>query len=135
MAINMGVVGALASRNPVRLRPLDVVAPVRRNQPLVGVDDAKGRREAANHPARSVRLAGFLVDGLRENIIVWSRLRELQDDLICPLPYVVSENFVSGSTLPVRHNGDVVAEKLPELERNWRDFYISKDVPGDECIV
>ena len=136
MAISsMCVVNRLASRNPVRLRPEDVVAPIRRNQPLVGVDDAEGRREAANHSARTVWLARFLVDGLHENIIVWSCLCELQDNLVCPLPYVVSENLVSGSTLLVRHNGDVVVKKLPELERNWRDFDIPNYIPGDKRIV
>ena len=135
MAISMCLVNGLASRNPARLRPHDVVAPVRRNQSLVGIDDAEGRREAANHSARTVWLARFLVDGLHENIIVWSCLCELQDNLVCPLPYVVSENLVSGSTLPVRHNGNGVVEKLPELERNWRDFDIPNYVPGDKRIV
>ena len=115
MAISMYVFNGLASRNPVRLRLQDV-APVGRNQPLVGVDDAKGRREATNHSARSIWTTGFLVDTLHEDIIIWGRLHELQDDLVCPLSYVVGENLVSGGTLPVRHNGDVVVEQLPELE-------------------
>jgi len=130
----MCVVSGLASRNPVRLRAL-VMAPVGGNQPLVGVDDTEGRREAANHSARSVWTTGFLVDTFHEYIIIWGCLRELKGDLVCPLPYVVRENLVSRGTLPVRHNGDVVVEQLPELERNWRDFDVSNHVPGDKCIV
>ena len=131
MAISMWVVQLV-------LMSLDLVhdmAPVGRNQPVARVNDAKGRREAANHSARSVWLTGYLVDGLRENVICWSRPLELQDNLVCPLPYVVDEKLVLEGTLPVPPNGDVADEKLPELEANWRDFYISNHVPGDECVV
>ncbi len=133
IALSLRVVHGLASRNLVRF--LDGVAPVGRNQSLVGVDDAERRGEAANHSAGSVWSTGFLVNALHENIIIWGRLRELQDDLVCPLPYVVCENLVSRGTPPVRHDLDATIELLPELERNWRDFDVSDAVPGDKCIV
>jgi len=56
------------------------------------------------------------VDALHENIIIWGSLQELQNDLVCPFPYVVGEKLVSGGTLLVRLNGDAVIELLPELE-------------------
>ncbi len=102
ISISLRVVHGLASRNPVRLRFQDGVAPVGRNQSLAGVDDAERGGEATNHSAGSVWFTGFLVDELHENVIIWGCLRELQDDLVCPLPYVVGENLVSGGTLPVR---------------------------------
>ncbi len=133
IALSLHVVHGLACRNLVQF--LDGVAPVGRNQSLVGVDDAERRGEAANHSVGSVWSTGFLVNALHKNIIIWGRLRELQDDLVCPLLYVVCENLVSGGTPPVRHDLDATIELLPELERNWRDFDVSDPVPGDKCIV
>ena len=114
-AVSLRVVHRSASRNPIRLRFLDV-APVGRNQPIVGVDDTESGREAANHSPWSVWPTSFLVDALHENIIIWGSLQELQNDLVRPFPYVVGEKLVSGGTLLVRLNGDAVIELLPELE-------------------
>ena len=133
IVLSLCVIRGLASRNLVRF--LEGVAPVGRNQSLVGVDDAERRGEAANHSAGSVWSTSFLVDALHENVIIWGRLRELQDDLVCPLPYVAGENLVSGGTLPVRHDLDATIEQPPELERNWSDFDVPDAVPGDKCIV
>src|SRR6266702_1799399 len=102
IALSLRVVHGLVRSDLVRL--LDGVAPVGRNQSLVGVDDAERRCEAANHSAGSIWSTGFLVDELHENVIIWGRLRKLQDDLVCPLPYVAGENLVSGGILPVSHN-------------------------------
>ncbi len=95
--LSLCVVHGLASRNLVRF--LDGVAPVGRNQSLVGIDDAERRGEAANHSTGFVWSTSFLVDALHKNKIIWSRLRELQDDLVCPLPYGVCENLVSEEPL------------------------------------
>jgi hypothetical protein len=133
--LSLRVVRGLERRNPVRLRFLDGMAPVGRNQSLVGIYDAERRGKAANHSARSVWPTGFLVDALHENVIIWGRLRELQDDPVCPLPYVVGENLVPGGTLFVRHDLNTAIELLPKLEGNWRDFDVSNPVPGYKCII
>lgn len=111
------------------------MAPVGRHQSLLGVDGAERRGEAANHPARSVWPTGLLVDALHENVVIWSRLRELHDDLVCPLPHVFGENLVSGGTLPVSRDLNIAIELLPELERNWRDFNVPNQVPCHKCII
>ena len=98
------VVPGLASRNTVRLRPLDGMAPVWRNQSLVGVDNAERRSKVVSHSARSVWFTGFPFDAHHENVIIRGSLHELQDDPVCPLPYVVCENLVSGGALPVRRD-------------------------------
>lgn len=112
------VVRELASRNPVRGRTIDGMAPVGRDQSAVGVDDAECRGEAANHSAGSVWETGILVSAHQEHVIIRGRQYELQDDLVCPLPCVVGENLVSVRILSIPPDLDAVIELLPELERN-----------------